>query len=330
MKTLILSFLHNGYRLEETHPDFRKTYLLNISFLLITATCLSFAVLNLFLDEYLESPWHLLSAAIFCICALIYFHRTDNAQRSAEFLIGILILTLLAYFYAVQNKNYGLYWMAGLPPITYFLLGSKKARKICILFFFCILLFIWIGHEQWGLAEFNSQSLLNISGATLGLTLLVAFYERSRKEAADALTRANETLKENKEDLQLILDTAGEGIFGIDMQGVCTFCNTRGLELLGYADESDLIGRKLYPLVYMISTEGTPIPPAECRILRAITTRKNTYSDQEVFQRSDGNYLEVESLSGVHYDPDLVPIFAEVARAFEREQADRHIEPSGR
>lgn len=65
MKTLILSFLHNGYRLEETHPDFRKTYLLNISFLLITATCLSFAVLNLFLDEYLESPWHLLSAAIF-------------------------------------------------------------------------------------------------------------------------------------------------------------------------------------------------------------------------------------------------------------------------
>ena len=306
MKPLILSFLHNGYRLEETHPDYRKTYLLNISFLIITVTCLSFAILNLFLDEYLENPWHLVGAALLCVFTLRYFHQTNNIQRSSELLIGILILTLLSYFYVVQNKNYGLYWMAGLPPITYFLLGGRKARKISTVFFACIILFIWINYDQWGPSEFNSQSMLNIAGSTLGILFLVGFYERSRKEAADALIRANETLKENTEDLQLILDTAGEGIFGLDMQGVCTFCNARGLELLGYVNESELIGRKIYPLVYALSADSKPVPPEECRILQTVTTRKNAHSDQEAFRRADGSLLEVEYYSYPKYKNDQI------------------------
>lgn len=36
---------------------------------------------------------------------------------------------------------------------------------------------------------------------------------------------------------------------------------------------------------------------------------------------SDEAIRHLETVSGVHYDPDLVPIFAEVARAFEKQQA---------
>jgi diguanylate cyclase (GGDEF)-like protein/PAS domain S-box-containing protein len=297
MKSSILFFLHNGYRLEETHPDYRKTYLLNITSFLIIATCLFFAFLNLFLVECLANPWFLVGAAVLCMLVLVYFHRTDHIERASELLIAILVVTLIVYFHAVQNQNYGLFWMAGFPPITYFLLGGRKARILSILFFSYILVFILLNHDQWTPAAFNSQSVCNIAGSSLSLLLLVGFHERSRKEAAQALMRANEKQKDHKENLQLILDTAGEGIFGLDMQGICTFCNARGLQLLGYAGESDLAGKSLYPLVYSLTPDQKPVPPGECLILKTIAEGRSEYSDREAFRKADGSFLEVEYYS---------------------------------
>ena len=187
--------------------------------------------------------------------------------------------------------------MAGFPPITYFLLGSRKARIVSILFFSYILIFILLNHDQWTPAAFNSQSVCNIAGSSLSLLLLVGFHERSCKEAAEALMRANEKQKDHKENLQLILDTAGEGIFGLDMQGICTFCNARGLQLLGYPGESDLAGKSLYPLVYSLTPDPKPVTPGECLILKTIAEGRSGYSDREAFRKADGNLLEVEYYS---------------------------------
>ncbi|NLV70415.1 MAG: diguanylate cyclase [Clostridiales bacterium] len=302
----MMQFLHNGYRLEETHPDYRKTYLLNITFLIFIATCLSFAVLNLFVVECLENPLFLVGSSAFCLFTLYYFHRTDNVQRSAILLVWILAFTLLIYFHAVQNQHFGLYWMVAFPPITYFLLGVRKAQIASILFFSYILFFILTNRSQWSPAVFNSQSVLNIAGSTLGLLLLVSYHERSRKEAADALIQTNSTLHESKEDLQLILDTAGEGIFGLDTQGIFTFCNTRGLELLGYSGEEELIGKPFLMSAQSSAETDYSSSWEECRIFRTIKNSEKVYSDHESFRKADGSFMEVEYYSCPKHKGDQI------------------------
>ncbi len=306
MRTRMMRFLHNEYRLEETHPDYRKTYLLNVTFLLFIATCLAFAGLNLFLVECLENPWFLVGAAVAALFAQIFFHRTGNIERSANLLIGLLIFSLLIYFHAVQNKNFGLYWMVSVPPISYFLLGEQKARRISILFFAYVFFFIWTGQSQWSPAEFNTQSLLNISGSTLGLVLLVSYHERSRKEAAEALQSVNDTLKESKEDLQLILNTAGEGMFGIDTKGICTFCNARGLELLGYQNITDLTGHEIHYMIHYRNTDREPLHGPDCPILKTVASGEKTHSDKDAFRRYDGSLFEVEYHSYPKYQDGVV------------------------
>ncbi len=41
-----------------------------------------------------------------------------------------------------------------------------------------------------------------------------------------------------------ILDLTAEGIFGMDTEGICTFCNESALRMLGYDSQEDLVGKK--------------------------------------------------------------------------------------
>ena len=52
-----------------------------------------------------------------------------------------------------------------------------------------------------------------------------------------------EELVANKNQLQLILDSTAEAIYGIDLNGNCTFCNRSCLKLLGYNSQEDLLGK---------------------------------------------------------------------------------------
>jgi PAS domain-containing protein len=51
--------------------------------------------------------------------------------------------------------------------------------------------------------------------------------------------RAEEALRESEDKLRLLLDSTAEAIYGIDLEGCCTFCNSACLRALGYtcADE---------------------------------------------------------------------------------------------
>jgi two-component system, cell cycle sensor histidine kinase and response regulator CckA len=51
--------------------------------------------------------------------------------------------------------------------------------------------------------------------------------------------RAEEALRESEDKLRLLLDSTAEAIYGIDLEGCCTFCNSAYVRALGYtcADE---------------------------------------------------------------------------------------------
>ena len=52
-------------------------------------------------------------------------------------------------------------------------------------------------------------------------------------------------LKESEYNLRLILDSTAEGIFGIDLDDLCTFCNASAVNLLGYDNPDELIGNNI-------------------------------------------------------------------------------------
>jgi len=111
------------------------------------------------------------------------------------------------------------------------------------------------------------------------------------------LQKVNLSLEESREDLRLILNSAAEGIYVTDLNGNCTFCNRSCIEMLGYNDESELLGKNMHDLIHHTRKDGTPLSASDCIIQRTFTNGKGTRSDNEIFWRSDGTYFDVEYYS---------------------------------
>lgn len=94
----------------------------------------------------------------------------------------------------------------------------------------------------------------------------------------------------------LILTQAGEGIYGIDCQGLATFVNPRAALMLGYAVE-DLIGRPMHALLHHTRIDGTGYPNDSCPIYAALHDGEIHRVTNEVFWKRDGTSFPVEYVS---------------------------------
>lgn len=93
--------------------------------------------------------------------------------------------------------------------------------------------------------------------------------------------------------LSLLLESTGEGIYGIDREGRCTFVNRAGAQMLGHAPEA-VLGRNMHHLVHHAHADGRPYPEHECPILNAYRQGLPCRCDDEVFWRADGSPFEAE------------------------------------
>ncbi|QSX09651.1 diguanylate cyclase [Alkalibacter rhizosphaerae] len=108
------------------------------------------------------------------------------------------------------------------------------------------------------------------------------------------LNEATVDLEENKNQLQLILDSTAEAIYGIDLDGNCTFSNASCIQLLGYDNQNDLLGKNMHTLIHHSYEDGTPFPLGKCGIVTTIREGKAYESDEEVFWRADETSIRVE------------------------------------
>jgi len=99
---------------------------------------------------------------------------------------------------------------------------------------------------------------------------------------------------ESAELERLLLESAGEAIYAIDMAGSCTFCNPACLRLLGYNDPVLLRGKNMHALIHHSRPDGSSYPNHECRIYFAFRQGEGSHSDDEVFWRPDGSSFPVE------------------------------------
>jgi len=93
-----------------------------------------------------------------------------------------------------------------------------------------------------------------------------------------------------------ILSAAGEGIYGIDMNGLATFVNPSAVKMTGWTTENT-VGQLIHDLHHHTRADGTPYPREECPIYAAIHDGKVHHSENEVFWRKDGSSFPVEYTS---------------------------------
>ncbi len=106
--------------------------------------------------------------------------------------------------------------------------------------------------------------------------------------------RTEEALVSSEEKLRVILDSAAEGIYGIDLNGRCTFCNTSAIRMLGYSSSTDTLGKNMHELVHHSHQDGSSFKVEECRIFHVLKKGVGTHTDEEVFWKKDGTSFPVE------------------------------------
>ncbi len=174
---------------------------------------------------------------------------------------------------------------------------------------------IYLAEEQ---RSINTQFVFHGSIWILGITSILAVGWRNRQSAQERILAENEIhamnveIRKSREQLRLILDSTGEAIYGVDLEGSCTFCNPACLKILGYEDEEDLLGKTVHDMMHHSHADGSPYPKTECHIYRAFRKGDGTQMDDEVFWRRDGTSFRVEYHS-VPITKDGNPIGAVVA-----------------
>jgi PAS domain S-box-containing protein len=106
--------------------------------------------------------------------------------------------------------------------------------------------------------------------------------------------QAEEALRESEDKLRLLLDSTAEAIYGIDLEGRCTFCNPASIRALGYERVDELLGKNMHDLIHHTRADGSLFPVEECRIFRAMRTAEGVHVDDEVLWRGNGTSFPAE------------------------------------
>ncbi|MBI5508984.1 MAG: PAS domain S-box protein [Deltaproteobacteria bacterium] len=108
-----------------------------------------------------------------------------------------------------------------------------------------------------------------------------------------ARKRVEEEVARLSEQKQQLLNSAAEGILGLDPDGNHTFVNPAAAALLGYRPE-ELVGRQSHSIWHHTRPDGSPYPREECPIYAVFRDQVVHRSSTDVFWRKDGTSFPVE------------------------------------
>jgi two-component system, NtrC family, sensor kinase len=129
-------------------------------------------------------------------------------------------------------------------------------------------------------------------GALLASIVLILFLQRFMLEKRVAQRTAE--LAERGELVKLLVDSIPGAIYGIDGQGLCTFCNPSCVRALGYSDAAEVLGKNVHALVRHTRADGSAYPSQDCPIYRSFSTGVDPHNLEDIFWRKDGTSFPVE------------------------------------
>jgi len=176
-------------------------------------------------------------------------------------------------YYFQQVGDYPLYTVVGLADKDYLVEWRQDSLHIAEFAGFFVVgtfFFTWLVHSAWR-RHLNAQS------------------EVTR------LSQWNE----------LLLNSAGEGIYGVDLNGRCTFINPAALTMLGF-ERDEVIGRNQHQLFHHHRKDGIPYAEEDCPIY--ITLRDGIRREAEdSFIRKNGELFSVQlTVAPMHENGALI------------------------
>ena len=196
-----------------------------------------------------------------------------------------------------------------------------------------------------GVKSYLGIPLVSSTGRTLGLVAMLhgkALRDRARYESVFKLfairiagelerLQAEQALEQLNYRTRLVLDAAGEGIYGVDREGAITFVNPSAAAMLGYTVE-ELLGQPSHETFHYQKPDGSPYPNCDCAVLTSIELGENRRVEDELFFRRDGSSFAVEYFSSpVRQDDTIVGavvVFADITERKRVEQTLRQNEES--
>jgi two-component system, chemotaxis family, CheB/CheR fusion protein len=170
----------------------------------------------------------------------------------------------------------------------------------------------------------------------VSITISPVLDESGRVVAASAIARditalrnAQREIERRQDQIQQLLNSTAEAIYGVDTRGICTFCNPACVRLLGYEKPSDLIGKNLHDLIHR-QHPGSGAGH-DCEITSAFRGGGATHSSDEVFWRADGSCFAAEYWSHpVEQQDQLVGAVVTFLDITERRQAEEEVRAASR
>jgi PAS domain S-box-containing protein len=144
---------------------------------------------------------------------------------------------------------------------------------------------------------------LHKNGSTFPMELSVSETTENDKKIFVGVLRNISERKNNElamelanRERNLILNSAGEGIYGLDIEGKTTFVNPTACKMLGYSEE-ELLGTGQHLMIHHSYSDGTHYPKDKCPIYAAFKDGKVHHESEEVFWKKDGSSFPVEYIS---------------------------------
>jgi PAS domain S-box-containing protein len=106
--------------------------------------------------------------------------------------------------------------------------------------------------------------------------------------------QVEQALFDREEQLRLLLDTSAGAFYSVDCEGNTTLVSRSFLEMMGFADEAEVIGRKLHGVIHHTHPDGSHYAVEECPIYRCASSGEAAHVPDELFFRRDGTPVPVE------------------------------------
>jgi diguanylate cyclase (GGDEF)-like protein/PAS domain S-box-containing protein len=120
----------------------------------------------------------------------------------------------------------------------------------------------------------------------------------------------------------LLLNSAGEGIYGLNREGLCTFINPAALAILGFSKE-EVLGKNQHAIFHHHHKNGSPYLQEDCPIYQTLRDgiRRGV---EDAFIRKNGEIFPVQlTVTAMHENGQIVgveAVFQDIAQRKEMEQ----------
>lgn len=250
--------------------------------------------------------------------AVLLMLRSRKEDRSALALlsIGMVLYAASDLAFAVQGESFefgspgDLGWIAGYALIALAALnpgnsvsrGDDVQQETSPLWGTVLMFALFTGAAVLSLYQVTADKLNQAVGAMwIGVLLAVAARQillimdndRLRLGLERRVSERTAELAKLTEQTELLLSSVGDGIYGVDREGLVTFANPAALHILGY-ESDDLIGRPAHDTFHGRQPDGTPYPATLCYISEAIDSGTRANAEEDVYRRLDGKEVPVE------------------------------------